>query len=62
VFEGDYRVVFISATAAASPANVLSGYQAKFGTPVTGNKIFVSGSVTLGGFESVPFPAAAVAT
>jgi hypothetical protein len=51
-YEADYRAVFTSAAAAASPANVLSAYQAKFGNPVTGNKIFISLTVSSGGFES----------
>ncbi len=51
-FEGDYRLIHVSAAAAASPANIFSAFQAKFGTPVIGNKIFVSALVYLGGFES----------
>lgn len=37
---GEYKLIFVSAAAAASPANVLSAYQAVFGTPVVGEKIF----------------------
>jgi hypothetical protein len=55
-FEGDYRVIQVSAAAAASPLNVLTAYTAKFGAPVTGNKIFMLASTTLGGFESAGFP------
>lgn len=61
-FEGDYRLVHTSAAAAASPANIFSGYQAKFGTPVVGNKVFLSCVVTVGGFESGPTVTAAVVT
>ena len=61
-FNGDYRVITVTSAAATSPTNILTAYQAKFGTPVTGNAIFVSGSITVGGFESIPFNAKAVAT
>lgn len=61
-FEADYRFIFLSAAAAASPANVLSGYAAKFGNPVTGNRVFMSLQTTLGGFVSAPFPLSAVAS
>lgn len=59
-FEGDYRLIHVSAAAAASPANVLSAYTARFGAPVVGNKIFVSIHNYLGGFRSGPFNTAAV--
>lgn len=61
-FEGDLRFLFSSAAAAASPANLLSAYTAKFGVPVVGNKIFVSAVVYLGGFLSGPILASAVVT
>ncbi len=51
-FEGDFRFIFKSAAAAASPANILAAYTAKFGVPVTGNRIFLSLVVTDSGFES----------
>lgn len=53
-FEADFRVITVTAAAAASPANILAAYTAKFGVPVTGNKVFVSASTTIGGFESIP--------
>jgi len=53
-FEADYRVITTTAAAAASPANILTAYTAKFGAPVTGNKVFVSASTMFGGFESIP--------
>ena len=37
---GDYKLIFNTALAAASPANVLAGYQAIFGNPIAGEKIF----------------------
>lgn len=61
-FEGDFRWIFASAAAAASPANILSAYTAKFGVPVEGNRIFVSAVVYLDGFLSGPIQASAVVT
>jgi len=40
-YEGDIRLLSVTAAAAASPANVFSAYQARFGTPIVGNKIFI---------------------
>lgn len=51
-FEGDFRLIHVSAAAAASPANIFTAYQSKFGTPVISNKIFVSAVVHQGGFVS----------
>lgn len=53
-FEQDLRLISVSAAAAASPAVVFTAYQTKFGTPVVGNRIFVSLIVYLGGFMSGP--------
>lgn len=53
-FEGDYRLIFQSAAAAASPANILAAYTARFGAPVVGNKLFFSLVVYTGGFVSAP--------
>lgn len=53
-YEGDYRLIHVSAAAAASPANILSAYTARFGAPVVGNKIFFSTHVYKGGFLSAP--------
>lgn len=61
-FEGDYRLVFTSAAAAVSPANVLAGYTAKFGVPVVGQKIFFSLVVSVGGFLSGPLIVSKVVT
>jgi hypothetical protein len=55
-FESDFRVIIVTAAAAASPANILTAYTAKFGAPVTANKIFTLCSTSLGGFESAGFP------
>ena len=54
-FEGDLRLVHVSAAAAASPANVFTAYEAKFGTPVVGNRIFIVCTVYLSGFQSGPY-------
>lgn len=53
-FEGDLRLVHKSAAAAASPANVLAEYTARFGVPVVGQRIFMSFQVYEAGFLSGP--------
>jgi hypothetical protein len=53
-FEADYRIVHVTTAAAASPANILTAYTAKFGVPVVGNKIFTAVTLMQGGFESLP--------
>lgn len=53
-FENDFRLLAVSAAAAASPANVLAAYTAKWGVPVVTNRIFMSLRVYLGGFLSGP--------
>lgn len=59
-FNADYRLLTVTAAAAVSPANVLAAYTAKFGVPVTGNKIFVSLVTYNGGFKGSPFNVAQV--
>jgi hypothetical protein len=59
-FESDYRLVAVSAAAAASPADIYAAYTARFGIPVVGNRIFVQTKVYLGGFLSGPFVSSAV--
>lgn len=59
-FENDYRLIAVSAAAAASPANVFSAYQARLGTPVTGNKVFISLALYQSGFMGPPLSTAAV--
>lgn len=59
-FEGDYKLIHVSAAAGASPANVFSAYSARCGTPVVGNKVFISLQVYLLGFLSGPLSTAAV--
>jgi hypothetical protein len=51
-YESDFRFIKLSAAAAASPLVALAEYTAKFGVPVSGNRIFFS-LVTINlGFES----------
>lgn len=59
-FNGDYRLLTTTAAAAASPANVLSAYTARFGVPVVGNRIFVSLTTMKGGFKGSPFNVAQI--
>lgn len=49
-FEGDYRLIQVSAAAAASPLAIFSNYQARFGTPVLGRKVFISVQTYKAGF------------
>jgi len=59
-FEGDLRFIQKTAAAAASPVNVLAAYTAKWGVPVTGNKVFISLVASRHGFESGPLLTSAV--
>lgn len=54
-FEGDLRLIHVSAAAAASPANIFTAYEDKWGTPVLGNRIFLCCVTYLSGFQSGPF-------
>lgn len=54
-FNADYRLIAVTAAAAASPHNLLAAYTAKFGVPVVGNRIFVSLTTFKGGFMGSPF-------
>lgn len=59
-FENDYRLIAVSAAAAASPANVFSAYQTRMGTPVVGNKVFMALHRYSGGFLSAPLLKASI--
>lgn len=59
-FESDYRLIAVSAAAAASPANVLAAYTARFGVPVLGNRVFLSLQLYRGGFLGGPLYTSAV--
>jgi hypothetical protein len=54
-FNGDYRLMTVTAAAAASPAVILTAYTAKFGVPVVGNRIFLKLTTYNGGFMGSPF-------
>jgi hypothetical protein len=59
-FNGDYRLLSVTAAAAASPANILAEYTAKFGVPVVGKRIFINLETYQGGFKGSPFSVAQV--
>lgn len=59
-FEADYRLVHVSAAAAASPADIFSAYQARLGTPVVGARVFLAIKTYLTGFVSTSFLTSAV--
>lgn len=59
-FNGDYRLIAVTAAAAASPANVLAAYTARLGVPVVGQKVFISLATYNGGFKGSPFNVAQV--
>lgn len=59
-YEGDFRLLLVSAAAAASPADVLSAYQGRFGSPVVGNRIFVAVQRYQTGFLSASLVASLV--
>jgi hypothetical protein len=61
-FESDYRLITVTAAAAASPSNILSAYQARFGNPVTGMRYFVSAQRYLDGLLSTPINTSIVAS
>jgi len=51
-FEGDFRLLQVSAAAAASPVNAYAAYVARFGLPVVGNRVFIRLKCYTGGFLS----------
>lgn len=59
-FESDYRLLAVTAAAAASPHNALVAYTAKFGVPVVGNRIFIQLQTMTLGFLSGPLSTSAV--
>lgn len=59
-FENDYRLIAVSAAAAASPLVLTTSYAARLGTPVVGTRIFLSIATYNGGFMSQPFLASQV--
>lgn len=61
-YEGDYRLIAVTAAAAASPHNLLAAYSARCGAPVTGNKIFFNIQRYKGGFLGAGFGTSKVVT
>jgi len=59
-FEADMRLIAVSAAAAASPADIFTTYVARLGTPVVGNRVFLSLARYAGGFASGPLLTSAV--
>jgi hypothetical protein len=59
-YNSDFRLIAVSAAAAASPANIFAAYQARLGTPIVGNRVFFSLQVFNGGFLSAALIAAQV--
>lgn len=59
----EYKQVFVGSAASASPANILSAYNALFGALIAGQKIFVRAwSVSSNGIASVPVLSTVVVT
>lgn len=54
-YNGDYRLLTVSAAAAASPLVLTTLYTARFGVPVVGSRIFISLETYSGGFKGSPF-------
>jgi hypothetical protein len=61
-FEGTYRLIGVSAAAATSPLVLSTAYIARFGTPVTGNRVFFKLITYNGGFVSGPLFTSQVST
>lgn len=59
-FEADFRLIAVGAAAGASPLSIFTPYSARLGTPVVGNKIFLSLMVYDAGFLSGPLLTAAI--
>ena len=59
-FESDFRLIKVSTAAQASPLVALTEYTAKFGVPVTGNKVFLALVTVTLGFESGRFITSAI--
>lgn len=54
-FNGNYRLIAVSAAAAASPANIYAAYIARLGVPVVGTRLFFSLATYQAGFIGAPF-------
>jgi hypothetical protein len=58
--ENDYRLVFVTAAAAASPANVFAAYEARLGTPIVANRVFLYLQTYEAGFLSAGLATSAI--
>ncbi len=54
-FESDYRLMAVSAVALASPMVITTPYTTRLGTPIVGQRVFVSLQTYQGGFVGQPF-------
>lgn len=59
-YESDYRLVAVTAAAAASPHNLAAAYEARFGDLALGNRVFLSLQLYRGGFLGGPLYTSAV--
>jgi len=59
-YEGDLRLIQVSAAAAASPNDIKAAYLSRFGALVIGQRIFYSVARYSGGFTGVPSAATAI--
>ncbi len=59
-YEGDLRLIYVSAAALASPADVETDYNARMGLPIVGNRVFYSILRYKLGFVSTPAVTSAV--
>lgn len=59
-YESDFRLIAVTAAAAASPHNLLSAYSARLGAPTVGNRIHFQLVTYFGGFLSGPLSASHV--
>lgn len=59
-FNGDFKLLQVSAAAAASPVNAYAAYVARLGVPIVGNRIFIRLRCYNGGFLSGALDTSAV--
>lgn len=59
-FNKNYRLLAVSAAAAASPANLFAAFSAKFGVPIVGERVFFRFCIQQAGFVGQPFDVAQV--
>jgi hypothetical protein len=59
-FENDYRLIAVSAAAAASPADIFTAYTTRLGIPIVGNRVFLQLQLYAGGFLGGPLITSAV--